>query len=87
MKSSHTHTHTHAYAHTHAGAILRPGGSCPRTQCGYYHQQCQCTGKTLAVPRHGPFLLFTANLCKWGEPKNARRRVLRIDQNSGYVGL
>src|SRR5271166_4107505 len=32
-------------------------------------------------------LLFTASLCKRGEPKNTRRRVLRIDQNSGYVGL
>src|SRR5271157_1663231 len=32
-------------------------------------------------------LLFTASLCKRGEPKNARRRVLHIDQNSGYVGL
>jgi len=32
-------------------------------------------------------LLFTASLCKRGEPKNARRRVLHIDQNSGYVEL
>lgn len=61
MKSSHTHTHTRA--------ILRPGGSCPRTQCGYYHQQSQCPGKTLAVPRLGPFLLFTANHCKWGNQR------------------
>src|SRR5271157_2142966 len=67
MKSSHTHTHTHT--HTRARAILRPGGSCPRTQCGYYHQQSQCPGKMLAVPRHGPFLLFTANLCKWGNQR------------------
>src|SRR5271157_5446046 len=77
MKSSHAHTHTHAHAHAHththaharAGAILRPGGSCPRTQCGYYHQQSQCPGKTLTVPRHGPFLLFTASHCKWGNQR------------------
>jgi hypothetical protein len=49
MKSSHSHSH----AHTHTHATLRPGGTCPRAQCGYYHQQCRCTGKTLAVPRHG----------------------------------